>query len=307
MRRSGVFGARVARELFDGTAVRAGPPWATLTRAGARSEASALAGPFSRASTSAAAAAICKAVIWTPPNPAVCAGLFRGGSIHVLCAATEAIGASAHRLLVGAGRCGRIFPDPARSRGPERARPVDLPRVRRPGADDLAVDAAGAESGRARPRSLPVEPADLQAEHVRTRVMTRDVQGPARLLDALEVAVRVEDPALAAQRTGRDLSHRVDHHAIARVHPLLRIGIDLLAAWQPGRHVAPLDAIGGSRHPTTRLAGDVMHCGQPAFAVVPGGREIEGYALPVERRPRQPHVGFPADQCGRPCRRRVHH
>src|SRR5438093_1962 len=87
--------------------------------------------------------------------------------------------------------------------------------------------------------------------------------------DCARVAVRVEDPALAAQRTGRDLSHRVDHHAIAGVHPLLRIGIDLLAAWQPGRHVAPLDAIGGSRHPAACLAGDVLHGGQPAFAVVP--------------------------------------
>jgi hypothetical protein len=68
VRRSGVFGARVARELFDETAARAGPPWTALARAGARSEASALAGPFPKTSTSAAAAAIFKAVMWDSPQ-----------------------------------------------------------------------------------------------------------------------------------------------------------------------------------------------------------------------------------------------
>ena len=59
--------------------------------------------------------------------------------------------------------------------------------------------------------------------------------------------------------------------------------------------------------PAAAFAGDVLHRGQRAFAVVVGGRHVDLQALRIQRVARQRHVAFPADQRADTTDRRVHH
>ncbi len=60
---------------------------------------------------------------------------------------------------------------------------------------------------------------DDQLEHIRSRIVSRDIELPARPGDALRIHLAEEDALLFLQRAGNELPVWVDDDAVAGIDP----------------------------------------------------------------------------------------
>src|ERR1022692_2905721 len=115
---------------------------------------------------------------------------------------------------------------------------------------------------------------DGQTEDVVAAVVAGDVEGTVRRRDARRFDLGEQQPVLFMERAGNDLAARCHDDGIAGVQPLVRVRKQLLAAGEPGGHIAGPERAARADHPAAALRRDVPHRRDPGVAFVPGGRHI---------------------------------